>query len=400
MKVAFDISVLGTALRFEKARTGIHRVINHLAHGLAVSNTVEARWCAECDLSSAYLAVSQSSTLSTKPFVYRSIWGERKLKRFTHTRGLGRLARRIRRTEFFSPFHSCDIYHSPWGPIPDAVRNRSSVKKFFTSYDLIPLKFPQYVEPSHITLIENCLASITTDDFVCCISEATREDLLDYKPKLNPANVFVTPLAPAASFRPIQDTAKDGSILLRYGVQPSVPFFLSVCTLEPRKNLEHTVECFLRATEAEGLDDLHLVLVGTKGWKIDKFLDSLEGAKRRIILTGFVPDEDLNVLYNFAEAFLFMSHYEGFGLPPLEAMSCGLPVIASNTSSLPEVVGNAGILLSPTDSDGLCQAIVDIHSDSDLRDKLSHQALARSQQFSWKKFVDSTIAAYQVAAST
>ena len=119
--------------------------------------------------------------------------------------------------------------------------------------------------------------------------------------------------------------------------------------------------------------------------------------KGRIITTGYVPDADLAPLYSGALAFLYLSRYEGFGLPPLEAMQCGTPVIVSNTSSLPEVVGGAGILLSPDDRDGLCQAMYDLWDDPDRRADLAGKSIRQARQFGWEKNVRQTVQIYELA---
>ena len=145
------------------------------------------------------------------------------------------------------------------------------------------------------------------------------------------------------------------------------------------------------------------MLVGNKGWDYDDIFESIEGAKQvknRIILTGFADDEDLAPIYSNALAFCYMSYYEGFGLPPLEAMQCGTPVITSNTSSLPEVVDDAGIMLHPTDDDGLTQAMLNFYKDENLRDRYVQKSLARARQFSWKKCAQQTINAYHIAMDT
>ena len=146
--------------------------------------------------------------------------------------------------------------------------------------------------------------------------------------------------------------------------------------------------------------DLRLVLVGTKGWNYDKILEAvrtMELSEERIILTGYVADEDLAPFYSGALAFIYVSLYEGFGLPPLEAMQCGTPVITSNRSSLPEVVADAGIMLDPFDEDGACQAILELYRNTALREQMRRRSLERSRQFNWNRCVSETIAAYRIA---
>ena len=183
----------------------------------------------------------------------------------------------------------------------------------------------------------------------------------------------------------------------RYGI-PEGPYILSVATLEPRKNLSHLIKCFLSVIQQEKISDLNLVLVGVKGWKYSDFFQRIRRSgdlRNRIILTGFVPDEDMAPLYSGALCFVFPSLYEGFGFPILEAMKCGTPVITSNVSSLPEVVGNGGIMVAPSDSDALCQAMISLWRDEELRRHYSTKALARAGFFSWDKSVREILNLYR-----
>ena len=168
--------------------------------------------------------------------------------------------------------------------------------------------------------------------------------------------------------------------------------------MEPRKNIDHTVRCFARIVKEQHISDLNLVLVGTKGWDFDKIFTEMmkhNSVRDRVIVTGYVADEDLAAIYSGAQMFVYPSLYEGFGLPPLEAMQCGVPVITSNTSSLPEVVGEAGIMVNPQDSDVLCQAMTDIYRKPALRNELATRALARAKQFSWASCAQQTVRAYE-----
>jgi len=164
--------------------------------------------------------------------------------------------------------------------------------------------------------------------------------------------------------------------------------------------MEHAIRCFSALVRAEKLDDLYFVLVGTNGWRHEQIL--AEAAKcnvaaDRIIVAGYVPDEELAPLYSGALAFIYPSLYEGFGLPPLEAMQCGTPVITSNSSSLPEVVGDAGIMVSPTDADALTQAMRDMYRQPELRETAGRRAIERAKLFSWDKYTDNVVAAYRTA---
>ena len=185
---------------------------------------------------------------------------------------------------------------------------------------------------------------------------------------------------------------------------PAGRYVLSVCTLEPRKNLAHLIRCFAQLIQQERLPDLHLVLVGNLGWKYESIfaeLTAAEGVRERIIITGYVADEDMAALYSGSLFFAYPSLYEGFGLPPLEAMQCGVPVITSNTSSLPEVVGDAGIMVSPQDGDALCQAMLRlvIRHGNLRKAALAEKSLKQAAQFSWAKCAEQTLNAYEAAVN-
>ncbi len=175
-------------------------------------------------------------------------------------------------------------------------------------------------------------------------------------------------------------------------------YFLSVGTLEPRKNVDHVIRTFLKVIKENDINDLGLVLVGAKGWDYDKIFSEYENAlefKDKIIITGRVPDEDLASLYSHAHSFYYLSLYEGFGLPPLEAMQCGVATVTSNTSSLPEVVGDAGIMLQPNDVESLCETMLNLYKNEELRSFYAQRGLERSKMFSWEKSANEHIEIYK-----
>jgi len=289
-----------------------------------------------------------------------------------------------------------DLFHSPFYPLPEQTRN---VKRVLTVYDLIPILYPHFCIPAQLPFLNSVLKSLSPEDWVLCISHATKNDLCDYL-KLDPSRVFVTYLAAAPHvFYRCPDPERIALARSKYSI-PDAPYILSLSTLEPRKNIDHVVRSFARLIHEQKIKDLHLVLVGSKGWHYDKIFDSISDIgplKDRIIVTGYVADEDLAPLYTDALAFIYPSFCEGFGLPPLEAMQCGVPVITSNTTSLPEIVGDAGIMLDPLDIDGLCHSILQIYRDSSLRKSMSKKSLERAKQFSWEKCTQETIAAYKAS---
>jgi glycosyltransferase involved in cell wall biosynthesis len=236
-------------------------------------------------------------------------------------------------------------------------------------------------------------------DWILTISEATKNDICNH---LNIDEKRVIVAYPAASrqlYHPETDQDRIAAVMRRLHI-PEKNYFLSLATLEYRKNLQQTIRCFKRIVQEEVMEDRYLVLAGTVGWKIKKMLAEIETdsvLRQRVIMTGYVPDSDLSALYSGALAFVYPSLYEGFGLPPLEAMQCGVPVITSNTSSLPEVVGDAGILVSPQDSDALCQAMLDVAGDAGLCRELSEKSLNQAARFSWKRCAAQTVTAYREA---
>jgi glycosyltransferase involved in cell wall biosynthesis len=209
--------------------------------------------------------------------------------------------------------------------------------------------------------------------------------------------VFVTHLGASNNFYKESNTDKIQETLDKYNI-PQGRYILGLSTLEPRKNTAHLIRCFFKILLENKYDDVYLVLAGSKGWLYEEIFqtaDSHSSLKDKVIFTGFIDDKDLSSIYSGASFFVYPSLYEGFGLPPLEAMQCGLPVITSNNSSLPEVVGDAGIMVDATDESQLCQAMTKLLNDPNLCQQLSKQALQQSQNFSWEKCAAETIAIYQ-----
>jgi glycosyltransferase involved in cell wall biosynthesis len=311
--------------------------------------------------------------------------------------------RRYRQPIRRSDLNQSDIFHSPYLPIPQQVKEVRALKRFLTVYDLIPLLHPEFfaAPKRDQNTIRDAIDSIDPETWVLSISQATKDDLCSYRKDIDPARVFVTPLAASEMFYPNHDPEEQDRVRQKYDI-PEGPYILSLSTLEPRKNIDQTIRCFARMIEQEHISDLSLVLVGTKGWDYDRIFEEIQaksGIRERIIVTGYADDDDLSAIYSGASAFVYPSLYEGFGLPPLEAMQCGVPVITSNTSSLPEVVGDAGIMVSPIDADALCHAMLAIYRDHSLRQSLSARGLQRAKQFTWDSCLAKTIDAYRFSCS-
>lgn len=434
IKVIYDISVLGQGHLHLRARTGIFRVVESIAEGLTSSK--------ECDLLfsvTQYFQLLDASLdyleshpkLAKVPLLHSSFprifykklldtynlvgcqtkineasnLGEDKLLLNAVKSNLENTLRMMggySNTIDSSNLEEVDIFHSPYDEIPASVQKANKVQAFLTIYDLIPILYPQFLLSEQIPLLyKKTLASIAGKDWVTCISHSTKNDLCNYL-NIDESRVFVTHLAAEPSiFYPCRDAAKLASTRIKYSI-PDAPYILSLGTLEPRKNLDGAIRSFAKLIEEQNIKDLYLVLVGTPGWKYDKIMEEVSKKnflKERIIFTGYVPESDLAALYSSALAFVYPSFYEGFGLPPLEAMQCGVPVITSNTSSLPEVVGEAGIMVDPKDTDALCHSMLEIYNKSSLRESMSLKSLAQAKLFSWERCTQETIAAYRTALS-
>jgi glycosyltransferase involved in cell wall biosynthesis len=225
-------------------------------------------------------------------------------------------------------------------------------------------------------------------------SEATRADLLRLL-KIPPERVAVIPLGVRESFKaPI---LPEEIQRVRHSYNLPEQYLLYTGTIEPRKGLETLIEalCSLVDTFPH-----YLLIAGKRGWYSNEILSSVVrcGLERRVRLMGYVPDEDLPALYAGADVFVFPSKYEGFGLPPLEAMACGAPVVASNASSLPEVIGDAGILTPPEDAEALAEAIRRVLESTELQEDLRQRGKLRAAQFSWDETARRTLKVYEQVA--
>ena len=299
----------------------------------------------------------------------------------------------------FAPY-KFDVFHCPHLGLPPKELT-GDLPRVLTVYDLIPLFRPDFVSDYQISVLRAMLKEIDFEkDWIVCISEFTKEEFCEVT-RISSERVVVAPLAPATNLHEVTDVGVIRAVCLRYQI-PEGEYFLSLASPQPRKNLAHLIHCFFRLLDENRLPDTYLVLAGSKeqGWMYDDIftaIDSSSSHRSQIVFTKYVDDEDLPALYSGAVAFVFPSLYEGFGLPALEAMACGTPVITSNTTSLPEVVGNAALLVDPTDADHLCEALLTMLTDHSLRLELKRKGLNRANEFSWKRCADQTAKVYEYA---
>jgi glycosyltransferase involved in cell wall biosynthesis len=282
-----------------------------------------------------------------------------------------------------------DLLHSP-DFIPPF---RANCRTVITVHDLAFLLYPQFLTRESARYYGQIDQAVRRADHIIADSESTRRDVLRLL-GARPEKVSVVYLAANPLYRPVSLAQARAWVQGRFGLTGE--FILSVGTIEPRKNLPTLLRAYRQLLDAYKLD-VTLAVAGQEGWlyaEIPRLVDELR-LRDRVRFLGRVSDEDLLHLYNAAGVLAHPALYEGFGLPPLEAMSCGAPVVVSNTSSLPEVVGDAGLLVEPEDVDAWAVALWRVCTDDDLRDELSQKALARSRRFSWERTARHTLRIYE-----
>lgn len=295
--------------------------------------------------------------------------------------------------------NDCDIFHSTYLKLPQKSITKN-IMRSITIYDLIPVIKPEFVIKELEVFFKDILSSIDIErDWSICISEYTKQEFCEYT-KMSEDRAFVTYLAPEEHFKAVSDKNVIQFIREKYKI-PEGPYFLTIAAMQPRKNIAFLIESFYELISETTRIDHNLILVGSSGWMSDSINDAVNqrpDLKHRVYFTGYVQDDDLAAIYSDATAFVFPSLYEGFGLPILEAMQCGTPVISSNTTSLPEVAGDAAILINPQEQDELCQAMLNLLSDETLRDNLTQKGIERAKQFSWAKCAAETVEIYKKIA--
>lgn len=266
-------------------------------------------------------------------------------------------------------------------------------KLVITVYDLTVLKFPELHYRKRILEMRENFRRIARSDAVIAVSENTRQDLL-LLTDLEPSKIEVIYGGISSNFTPVEGEAVLDEVVAHYGLPER--FILFVGTLEPRKNIEGLINAFAWVKE-RWRDVPPLVLVGRVGWLGSEVLDRIRKleASGDVTALGFVDDRDLPTLMRRASIFVFPSLYEGFGLPPLEAMACGTPVVASNAPALPEVLGDAAILVDPYDVEALGRAMRRLINDQVLRKEMIVRGFERTQLFTWERAARQTWELYQ-----
>lgn len=283
-----------------------------------------------------------------------------------------------------------DIIHNP----KSAISFLKPCKTVVTIFDLIPITNPETEKwMARVYWKIQIPAAARHADFVITSSEfAKREIIRRYGTPED--RIAVIPIAYNSYCRPIEKTQESDEVRRKYSIPDR--YILYVGTIQPRKNIDTLVKAYSKLVKTKGVTH-KLVITGRKGWLYGPLFELIksEGLEQNVIFTGFVPDEELPYIYSGAELFVYLSLFEGFGIPPLEAMACGVPVICSNTTSLPEVVGDAGILKAPLDQDGIEKSIFTVLENDSLRAEMRLNGLAQAKKFSWERTAKETLKVYQ-----
>lgn len=262
-----------------------------------------------------------------------------------------------------------------------------------TVHDLGFMRFPQFVRKfGSGKMVRRVQHALENASAVLTVSENSKRDIMEYF-HVPEERIVVTYEGINEKFTQKPDALVVDSVREKFHIAKC--YILFVGTLEPRKNIPSLVNAYAEAKPLHG--DFQLVLAGGLGWVYDEIFDAIEksGVKENIILTQYISWEELHALYHGASLFVFPSFYEGFGLPPLEAMACGVPVITSNVSSLPEVVGDAAALVDPADEEQLTHSMENVLSDASLRHDLVQKGFERAKLFSWEKTAEQTLNLYE-----
>lgn len=266
--------------------------------------------------------------------------------------------------------------------------------KVMNIYDLTFIKYPNYIDSVVKTYTKRVKRCLQWTDLVLTISESSKKDIIEYL-EVDPKKVYVTPLASRYYPNYLSEEIAQ-SLEKQANYDFSKPYLLFVSTIEPRKNINTIITAFNFLKEKYKIEH-QLILIGKKGWNYQPVFAAIENSpwRNQIHHLNYLSNELVALFYSKADVFVYPSHYEGFGLPVLEAMTLGAPVLSSNTSSIPEVTGDAAILVDPNNPVQLAEAILKVISDSQLRQELINKGKARAKLFSWERTAKETLNAYR-----
>lgn len=294
-----------------------------------------------------------------------------------------------------------DCYFSPCYTIPNGIENHK-IPKFTLLYDTICLKYPHFFEAMKYDFwYKDLIKQLNKKDYYFAISECTRKDFLELE-TIDPNRIWTSLLAASDKYYVCKDEDLINKVKKKYNIPSDKSYVLSLCSIEPRKNLIFAAKGFIEFLKRNNVDDLVFVLGGAH-WDdfiavLEQEVSNFDSYKGKIIRAGYIDDDDLAPLYSGAKFFVYPSLYEGFGLPILEAMKCGTPVVTSNRSSIPEVVGEAAIMVDPNNIDEFVKAMEKIYFNETFRMELSNKGTRQSQKFSWNETVENMVSKIKLVA--
>jgi glycosyltransferase involved in cell wall biosynthesis len=406
VRVLLDVSPVGSR---PETRTGLARVA--LSLGLALASrpdvSLAACSCGSVDASRQFRDVRRAypelGGLDIEPGPFERLylaathgrqWLPPRLGTVA-TRRFGQVVNRCRNPLRGHDIRRFDVFHSTYASIPRIVR-RARLPVVITVHDLTPLKVASALMPPHqIGVTRRILHSIQPDDWVVCVSEHTRRDFLEYSSHRDDRTVTIPNGIDHRAFLPVHDAEALRRVRGMFDIGMK-PFVLTLSSLAPHKNLATLAAAWpaVRRRCGDGI----LVIAGGAAAQRDELaaLFTKHGEPESIRFTGFVGDDVYRALASACQAFLFPSIYEGFGLPVLEAMACGAPVICANTASLPEVAGQAGRLLPPLDDRAWSAAIAEALAGP-VREGADERSLEQARRFSWDACAEQLVRVYSAA---
>ncbi|MCY6355524.1 glycosyltransferase family 4 protein [Clostridium sp. ZS2-4] len=286
-----------------------------------------------------------------------------------------------------------DLYHVPQNGI--GLPKTKACPFVITLHDIIPYKMPETVGEQYLKIFTKEIPRIIPMcDGIITVSHYSKQDIVNYF-NFPPEKIFVTHLANEDIYKPLNKHTCKEFIKKTYAIEDD--YILYVGGFSPRKNIVGLIDAFSKLISKSKNTKIKLVIAGSKGKSYSKYKKKAEDLRieNNVIFPGFIPLEHMPILYNASKIFVYPSLYEGFGLPPIEAMACGIPIIASNLTSIPEVVGDAAMLINPYDIEELSNAMYYIIENKTLENQLIKKSLLRSSHFNWIKTAEKTKKAYE-----